>query len=145
MASDKECVIRKQETSEVGVLRYQDLIVWQKAMDLVIRVYELSDGFPRRETFGLTNQLRRSAISIPSNIAEGQARQTTQDFLRFLSIAQGSSQELETQILIAFRLTLSEGSREKRTSRNAFRGWSPPQWSYQITATHRMPYDPPSH
>jgi four helix bundle protein len=105
MASDQECVVRKQETAEVGVLQYQDLIVWQKAMDLVIRVYELSDGFPRRETFGLTNQLRRSAISIPSNIAEGQARQTTRDFLRFLSIAQGSSQELETQILIAFRLS----------------------------------------
>jgi four helix bundle protein len=88
----------------MGVLQYQELIVWQKAMDLVIRVYELSDGFPRREMFGLTNQLRRSAVSIPSNVAEGQGRKTTRDFLRFISIALGSSQELETQILIAFRL-----------------------------------------
>jgi four helix bundle protein len=88
----------------VGVLQYQDLIAWQKAMELVIRVYEVTEGFPRREMFGLTNQIRRSAVSIPSNIAEGQARLTTRDFLRFISIARGSSQELETQILIAFRL-----------------------------------------
>ncbi len=86
------------------VRQYQDLIVWQKAMDLVVQVYEVSESFPRREMFGLTNQLRRAAVSIPSNIAEGQGRLTTKDFLRHLSIARGSLQEVETQILIASRL-----------------------------------------
>jgi four helix bundle protein len=73
-------------------------------MDLVQRVYEVSDDFPPKEVFALTNQLRRAAVSIPSNIAEGQGRSTTADFLRFLAIAKGSLQELETQILIACRL-----------------------------------------
>ncbi len=86
------------------VRRYQDLIVWQKAMDLVMRVYETTESFPRKEMFGLTNQPRRAAISIPSNIAEGQARLTTKDFMRHLSIARGSLQELETQVLISSRL-----------------------------------------
>ncbi|MFO0889272.1 MAG: four helix bundle protein [Isosphaeraceae bacterium] len=86
------------------VRQYQDLIVWQKAMDLVARVYEVSESFPRREMFGLTNQLRRAAVSVPSNIAEGQGRHSTRDFLRHLSIARGSLQEVETQILIAARL-----------------------------------------
>jgi four helix bundle protein len=89
----------------MAVRQYQDLIVWQKAMDLVMRVYEASESFPRREMFGLTNQLRRAAVSIPSNIAEGQGRLTTKDFMRHLSIARGSLQEVETQILIAARLS----------------------------------------
>jgi four helix bundle protein len=74
-------------------------------MDLVVGVYKATESFPRHEMFGLTNQLRRAAVSIPSNIAEGQARDTTRDFLRYLAIARGSLQELETQILIAARLT----------------------------------------
>jgi four helix bundle protein len=73
-------------------------------MDLVVRVYKATEEFPRREMFGLTNQVRRAAVSIPSNIAEGQARDTTRDFVRFLTIARGSLQELETQVLIASRL-----------------------------------------
>ncbi len=84
--------------------QYQDLIAWQKAMDLVVAVYKATEGFPRHEMFGLTNQVRRAAVSIPSNIAEGQARDTTRDFLRYLATARGSLQELETQILIASRL-----------------------------------------
>ncbi len=88
----------------VGVRQYQGLIAWQRAMDLVIRVYEATDEFPRKEMFGLTNQIRRAAVSIPSNIAEGQGRDTTREFLRYLAIARGSLQELETQILIASRL-----------------------------------------
>jgi len=86
------------------VKHYQELIVWQKAMDLVEEVYTLSRNFPREEVYGLTSQLRRAAVSIPSNIAEGQGRRTTPDFLRHLSIAYGSLRELETQILIASRL-----------------------------------------
>ena len=88
----------------MSVRCYQELFVWQRAMDLVVRVYEVTESFPHKEQFGLTNQLRRAAVSIPSNIADGQGRQTTRDFLRYLSIARGSLQEVETQILIATRL-----------------------------------------
>ena len=83
---------------------YQDLIAWQKSMDLVEEVYRSSRDFPREEMYGLTSQIRRAAVSIPSNIAEGQGRRTTADFLRHLSIAYGSLREVETQILIAKRL-----------------------------------------
>jgi four helix bundle protein len=86
------------------VKNYQELIVWQKAMDLVEDVYRSSKDFPREEIYGLTSQIRRAAVSIPSNIAEGQGRRTTADFLRHLSIAYGSLRECETQILIARRL-----------------------------------------
>jgi len=83
---------------------YQDLIAWQKAKDLVEDVYKASRVFPREETYALTSQVRRAAVSIASNIAEGQGRRTTSDFLRHLSIAYGSLLEVETQILIAVRL-----------------------------------------
>ncbi len=86
------------------VRNYQDLIVWQKAMELVEEVYRFSKPFPRDEIFGLTSQLRRAAVSIPSNIAEGQGRRSTADFLRHLSIAYGSLREVETQVLISTRL-----------------------------------------
>ena len=86
------------------VKNYQELIVWQKAMDLVEDVYKSSRDFPREEIYALTSQIRRAAVSIPSNIAEGQGRRTTLDFLRHLSIAYGSLREVETQILIAGRL-----------------------------------------
>jgi four helix bundle protein len=86
------------------VKSYQELIVWQKSMDLVEEVYKSSRSFPREEIYGLTSQLRKAAVSIPSNIAEGQGRRTTPDFLRHLSIAYGSLLELETQVLIATRL-----------------------------------------
>lgn len=88
----------------MAVQHYSDLIAWQKSMDLVVDVYEASEGFPPKEAFGLTNQLRRAAVSVPSNIAEGQGRGTTKDFLHFLHIARGSLQEVETQALIAGRL-----------------------------------------
>ena len=86
------------------VKSYQDLIVWQKAMDLVTEIYRITKNFPKEEIYGLTNQMRRAAISIPSNIAEGHARKSRAEYIRFLSIAQGSRAELETQILIAVRL-----------------------------------------
>jgi four helix bundle protein len=88
----------------VGVRNYRDLIAWQKAMDFVEGVYQLSRGFPVDERFALTNQLRRAAISVPSNIAEGEGRFSKPDFSRFLSIALGSLREAETQIEIALRL-----------------------------------------
>ena len=88
----------------MAVESYRDLIVWQKAMDLAVVIYEQTRAFPRQEAYGLTAQARRAAVSVPSNIAEGQARTTTNDFLRFLGVAAGSLQELETQVILAARL-----------------------------------------
>jgi len=88
----------------MGVRHYTDLIAWQKAMDLVVRVYEATKEFPSEERFGLTNQVRRASVSVPSNIAEGQGRHSSRDFLRCLSISYGSLQEVETQLIIARRL-----------------------------------------
>ena len=85
---------------------YKTLIVWQKSVDLVEYVYVLTRNFPDDEKFNLTSQVRRSAVSIPSNIAEGHGRNTNGDFSRFLKIAFASSSELETQLLIAFRLKM---------------------------------------
>jgi four helix bundle protein len=86
------------------VRRYTDLVAWQKAMDLVEQVYRLTKGFPKEEIYGLTSQLRRAAVSIPCNIAEGQCRNGRREYIHHLSIALGSLGELETQILIAERL-----------------------------------------
>lgn len=83
---------------------YQDLKVWGKSMELVEVIYQLTMDFPREEIYGLTSQIRRCAVSIPSNIAEGSQRRSNKDFSYFLRIARGSSAELETQLLIADRL-----------------------------------------
>ncbi len=88
----------------MSVKCYKNLIVWQKAMDLVELVYQATQSFPKEELYGLTNQVRRAAVSVPSNIAEGQARKSTAEFKQFLSIARGSLAEVETQLLIAQRL-----------------------------------------
>jgi four helix bundle protein len=85
---------------------FRDLIVWQKAMKLVVRVYELSRGFPKEELYVLTAQIRRAAVSVPSNISEGHARQG-REFVYFLSIARGSLAELETQLQLAIELGYS--------------------------------------
>ena len=82
---------------------YRDLIVWQKSMDLVDMIYDITESFPTKEMYGLTNQVRRAGVSVPSNIAEGHARQSTQEFKRFLSISRGSLAEVETQLMIACR------------------------------------------
>lgn len=84
--------------------KYQQLIVWQKAMLLVNRIYQLTQHFPENEKFGLTSQLRRAAVSVPSNIAEGSGRGSDKDFCRFLYQARGSLTEIETQLLIAQQL-----------------------------------------
>jgi four helix bundle protein len=80
---------------------YRDLIAWRKAMHLVREIYDATRLFPRDELYGLTNQLRRAAVSVPSNIAEGQARFSPREFCHFLSQARGSLVEIETQVLIA--------------------------------------------
>jgi len=86
------------------VRSYSDLIAWQKAVKLVTEIYRVSKRFPSEELFGLTSQLRRAAISIPSNIAEGQGRLGRKEFLHFLGNARGSLGEVETQIIIARNL-----------------------------------------
>ena len=83
---------------------YRDLVVWQKAMDLVTEIYRVTQKFPKHELFSLTSQLRRAAVSIPSNIAEGQGRLTPGEFRQFLGHARGSLLEAETQIVLATRL-----------------------------------------
>src|SRR5690606_12231933 len=80
---------------------FKELVVWQKAVDLSVDIYECSNEFPKEEIYGITSQLRRSAVSIPSNIAEGSGRNSDREFSQFLSIALGSSFELETQLIIA--------------------------------------------
>ncbi len=83
---------------------YRDLIVWQKSIDLVTEIYELVKIFPREELYALSSQIRRAAVSIPSNIAEGHNRNSDKEFVQFLCIARGSLGELETQLIIAEKL-----------------------------------------
>jgi four helix bundle protein len=89
---------------------YQDLKVWQAGMDIVVEVYRMTRRFPREEVYGLSAQLRRAAVSLPSNIAEGHARQSTREYLHYTSIALGSLAELETQVLAAIRLDYLDAS-----------------------------------
>lgn len=86
------------------VKHYKELKIWQKGMVLAQSVYRLTAKFPVDERFGLTSQMRRAAVSVPSNIAEGQARQGTREFLQFLSHTSGSLAELETQVLLSMEL-----------------------------------------
>ncbi|MBC8478748.1 four helix bundle protein [bacterium] len=89
---------------------YQDLEVWKKSIDWVEQIYLASKNFPSEEKFGLTSQLRRAAVSAPSNIAEGAARRGTGEFLQFLSVASGSLAEAETQLILAQRLKILQTS-----------------------------------
>jgi four helix bundle protein len=83
---------------------HEKLEVWQRAIDLVVRIYKMTDSFPKEEKFGLSSQIRRAAVSIPANIAEGAARHSSKEFCYFLSNAQGSVSELATEMIIARRL-----------------------------------------
>jgi four helix bundle protein len=83
---------------------YKNLIVWQKSIQLVKQIYKITQNFSPDEKFGLVSQMRRAGVSIPSNIAEGQARRTTGDYIRFVSTVEGSLAELETQLIIAIEL-----------------------------------------
>lgn len=94
----------------MAVQNYRDLAVWQKAMDLAESCYKATKGFPKDELFGLTSQIRTAASSVPANIAEGQGRQYTKEFLNHLSIARGSLMELETHLLLSHRVGLLDES-----------------------------------
>ena len=106
---------------KVLVRDYQDLEVWQMAMDLCEKVYRLTSGFPRQETYGLTSQMQRAAVSIPSNIAEGRMRGTTREFAHFVTVARGSLAELRTQIILAGRLDYVTGEHVTEVSELAER------------------------
>ena len=102
----------RQGVSEWGVTKartYKDLLVWQKGMALVKRIYQIIETFPDQEKFGLISQLRRAAVSIPSNIAGGQARHTTREFIQFISNAEGSLAELDTQLTLGIELDYCSG------------------------------------
>ena len=88
----------------MGVQSYRDLIVWKKGMELAREIYKITKKLPKDEIYSLTNQMRRAAVSIPSNIAEGQARNSSKEFINFLSIAKGSKAELETQLLLCVQI-----------------------------------------
>jgi len=92
----------------MSVNSYRDLLVWQQAMDLVIAIYQLTNGWPKEEIYGLTTQIRRAAVSVPANIAEGFGRENRGSYQQFLRIAQGSLKEMETHLLIAERLGFIE-------------------------------------
>jgi four helix bundle protein len=87
-----------------SIMGFRDLIAWQKGMDLVVAVYRVSGHFPPDERFGLIAQVRRAAVSVPSNIAEGQSRRTRAEFIHFLDVSRGSTNEVQTQLLISERL-----------------------------------------
>ena len=92
----------------MALRNYQDLIAWQKAMNLVEGIYRMSRTFPKDELYGLVSQIRRAAVSIPSNIPEGEGRGSVREFAQFLRIAHGSLREVETQVLIAQRLSYAQ-------------------------------------
>ena len=88
---------------------FKDLVVWQKAMDLSVAIYQMTKNFPKEEIFGLTSQMRRASVSIASNIAEGEGRKSKREFAHFLGIALGSKAELETQMLLCEKVGLLNG------------------------------------
>ena len=92
----------------MAIKHYKDLLVWQKSMDLAVEVYNVIKSLPKEELFGLSDQMRRAVVSVPSNIAEGQQRSSTKDYIRFLHIAKGSLGELETQVMLCERLNYLE-------------------------------------
>ena len=95
---------RRQMESSGTIKSHRDLVVWQKAMNLAVAIYQLGKGFPKEETYGLTSQSRRASAPIPANIAEGQGRRSAKEFQQFLANARGSLLELDTHMELALRL-----------------------------------------
>jgi four helix bundle protein len=101
-------VLVDKPKTRIVMQSFRDLQVWQRSMELTVAVYRLTQGFPREEAFGLTAQLRRSAVSVPSNVAEGHGRMNPREFRHFLPIARGSNCELQTQLELAGALGLAD-------------------------------------
>jgi four helix bundle protein len=97
-------VLVERTATQTQIRDYKDLVVWQKGMQLAKEVYQLTQSFPAEEKFGLVSQMRRAVVSVPSNVAEGQARNTTGEFVQFVSHAEGSLAELDTQIRLSIEL-----------------------------------------
>jgi len=116
---------------------YRDLRVWQQAMDLAEEVYRETEGFPKHELYGLTSQIRRAAVSVASNIAEGKGRQTDRDFVNFLYHSRGSLLEVETQVCLAYRLKyLSQRSEESLLERTKNVGQLLAGLIHSLSGTH---------
>lgn len=94
----------KKKTMEQKINSHKDLVVWQKSICLVENIFKATESFPQSELYGLVSQMRRAAVAIPSNIAEGANRNHTKEYLQFLAIAEGSANELETQLIISEKL-----------------------------------------
>jgi four helix bundle protein len=130
---------------------YKDLLIWQRGMGLAKFIYRLTAKFPSEERYGLTSQLRRAAVSVPSNIAEGQARQGTKEFVQFLSHAQGSLAELETQLLLSIELDFAQKSdvdhllQEIDELQKMIVGLKRKLSSYSPLATRHSPLPPRAH
>ncbi|PJE51963.1 hypothetical protein COV28_01460 [candidate division WWE3 bacterium CG10_big_fil_rev_8_21_14_0_10_48_23] len=101
----------------MGVHSYKELVVWQKSIALVKVIYELTKNFPRSEQFGVVSQMRRAAVSIPSNIAEGYGRKSSKEYKQFYSIAYGSALELDTQLIICRELELVSQTEYEKAER----------------------------
>ena len=99
----------------IAISSYRELLIWQKGMDITEKVYQLTKSFPMEEQYGLTSQIKRSSISIPSNIAEGYGRNSTKSYLHFNKIARGSLFELETQLLLANKLNFIKNEEDYAT------------------------------
>ena len=95
---------------------YRDLVVWQKSIEMTLAIYKLTDDFPSREMYGLSSQLRRAAVSVASNIAEGYSRTTTGEYKQFLGIAKGSNAEAQTQLIIAKGLNMGDTEKHAQAS-----------------------------
>lgn len=104
----------------MNVKSYKDLTIWNKGIDLVKLIYEITEKFPRKEMFGITNQMRRSALSIPSNIAEGQARNYTSEFIQFLHQSLGSLAELETQTIVSCEIGFINNQEKEKVTEKIF-------------------------
>jgi four helix bundle protein len=100
--------MQRSGNSSVAIRDYKDLRVWQKAMELAERIYDVTRQFPSEEKFGIVSQMRRASVSVPSNLAEGQARNTTGEFVQFISHAEGSLAELDTQLRLSVALGFCE-------------------------------------
>jgi four helix bundle protein len=105
-ASQRDSKAGESKPPRRKIRTFRDLVAWQRAVELAVVLYDFTESMPAREQFGLTNQIRRAAVSVASNIAEGHARQTRLDYLRFLRMARGSLGELSTQLEIAYRARL---------------------------------------